>query len=291
LDTLKVPVPLRLSVLLLLGALLVSASGCSFRRVVRHSDIPYQAIDPATRTPEQSLNVFAPRNQQELHPVLVFIHGGSWNSGRKEQYKFLGRNWARKGVVTVIIDYPLSPQATYHQMAGSAARAVQWVQQHIREYGGNPDRIFLSGHSAGGHLASLISLNNAYFDSLGMANPVKGTILIDAAGLDMYGYLLEEKFTSGHTYLNTFTSDPERWKDASPIFHLRRGMPPMLIYRGGKTYPSIEKSTEKFVSALRAYEPNPRYTIQKGRRHIPMILQYIFPWNPRYAEIRRFMEE
>jgi acetyl esterase/lipase len=286
----KVPVS-QLVCSLLLGALFVSTSGCVFRRVVRTKDLAYVKADAATRKAEQRLNIFAPRKPKELKNVLVFIHGGRWNSGDKDQYDFFGNRWARKGVVTVIIDYPLSPQASYNQMATSAAQAVQWVQQNIRQYGGDPNRIFVSGHSAGGHLASLISLRNEYFDSLQIKNPIKGTILIDAAGLDMYGYLQEQGFEDGHTYLKTFTANPQEWKKASPIFHLHENMPPMLIYRGGSTYSSIEKSTEKFVSALKNYVPRPRYQVQPGKGHIGMITQFFFTWNPRYDEILRFMEE
>ncbi|GAB3173565.1 alpha/beta hydrolase [Telluribacter humicola] len=274
-----------------LCVLILSVSGCAFRRVNRVNDIPYAHADPATGTADQKLNIFAPRTRDGLKSVLVFIHGGSWNSGDKDLYNFFGNRWARKGVVTVIVGYPLSPQANYQQMAAASAKAVKWVKENIRQYGGNPERIFVSGHSAGGHLAALISLDNTYFDSLGIANPIKGTILIDAAGLDMYGYLMEQKFDSSHTYLKTFTTSPAIWKKASPIFHLHEGMPPMLIYRGGKTYPSIIKSTERFITALDTYVPEPNYHIQEGKGHIGMILQFFFTWNPRYDQIRRFMEE
>jgi len=68
-------------------------------------------------------------------------------------------------------------------------------------------------------------------------------------------------------------------------------MPPMLIYRGGKTYPSILKSTEKFMKALKEFDPNPNYHILKRKKHVPMITQFFKPWNPRYREIIRFMKE
>lgn len=271
--------------------LVLSVSGCAFRRAVSTRNIPYAQADTARGIKEKQLSVFAPRKRNNSRNVLLFIHGGNWNSGTKDLYSFLGNRMARKGVVLVVIDYPLSPEANYDQMAAYSARAVHWVQQNISRYGGNPDRIFVSGHSAGGHLASLISLRNEYFDSLRTRNPIKGTILIDAAGLDMYGYLREKGYGEGHTYMKTFTADPQEWKKASPILHLHENMPPMLIYRGGKTYPSIEKSTEKFIPALKNYVPSPRYKVQPGKRHIGMITQFFFTWNPRYREILRFMEE
>ena len=170
-----------------LGVLLVSAPGCSFRRIIRAKDIVYRDANPITQTGPQHLNVFAPRKTDGPTEVLIFVHGGSWRSGRKGLYSFFGKRLARKGVTAVIIDYPLSPEAQYNEMAASVAQAVEWTQQHIEEYGGSADKIFVSGHSAGGHLASLITVRDAYFDTLGITNPIRGTVLIDAAGLDMYG--------------------------------------------------------------------------------------------------------
>jgi hypothetical protein len=71
------------------------------------------------------------------------------------------------------------------------------------------------------------------------------------------------------------------------LYHLHTSMPPLLIYRGGNTYPSIEKSTERFVSALREYVPAPTYHVLKGKHHIPMITQFFWTWNPRYKEIKK----
>ncbi len=251
----------------------------------------YRAANPVTGTGTQQLSVFASRNADEPTEVFVFIHGGSWKSGRKELYSFFGKRLARKGVTAVVIDYPLSPKAQYDEMATSATQAVQWTQQHISEYGGDPDKIFVSGHSAGGHLAALITLRDAYFDTLDTDSPIRGAILIDAAGLDMYGYLKDHENDEDRKYLATFTKDSITWRKATPLFYLHPNVPPLLIYRGGKTYPSIIKSTETFVDTLRNYVPNPRYYVQKRKKHIPMILQFLFPWNPRYQEITQFMKE
>ncbi|WP_229215131.1 alpha/beta hydrolase [Dyadobacter bucti] len=274
--------------LVMLCAFLLTLSGCSFKRISRSKDIVYQLADQ--KIPEQKLNIFAPKKHAQDKNVLIFIHGGNWNSGRKSQYNLIGRHWAKKDIVTVIIDYPLSPAANYETMAEASAQAVKWVKENISKYGGNPERIFVSGHSAGGHLAALISTDDQYFKNLGIENPIAGTILIDAAGLDMDGYLQEEKFEKGHTYMNTFTSDPAIWKKATPLYHLHKSMPPMLIYRGGKTYPSISKSNEKFIASLKEFAPETTYRVQKNKKHVPMITQFFNPWNRRYGEIIEFIK-
>jgi acetyl esterase/lipase len=248
----------KISTLLFSSLLLVTFTGCAFKRVTRSKNITYLNADSANHIAAQKLSVFAPHRHDSLKNVLVFIYGGSWNSGKRSLYSFLGNRMARKDVVTVIIDYPKSPAVNYDVMATDAAIAVKWVQENIGHYGGNSNKIFISGHSAGGHLASLIMVRNNYFDKLGIVNPIKGAILIDAAGLDMYGYLKQENFSEGNSYLQTFTNNPATWKEASPLYHLHPGMPPMLIYLGGKTYPSIKVSNEKFVVALKnlGYHPD-----------------------------------
>ena len=266
------------------------SNSCAFRSIKRTKGIEYVKSDPSNPISGQKLNVFSPGKSEAKNDVLIFIHGGNWRSGRRYMYNFLGSRMARKGIVTVIISYPLSPKATYKEMAFSSALAAKWVKEHISSFGGNPEKIFISGHSAGGHLAALISVDNQFFDSLHIANPIKGTILIDAAGLDMYSYLKKENFDKDHTYLKTFTADPANWKKASPVYLLHPGMPPFLIYQGGKTYPSIKKTNEIFIHKLLPIAPATQHYILKCKRHIPMITQFFNPWNARYKEIIAFMK-
>ncbi|MDB5201419.1 MAG: esterase [Ferruginibacter sp.] len=263
------------------------AQSCAFKRIDRSKNIVYL---PATASRvEQTLNVFSPRKKQGGE-VMIFVHGGNWNSGRKGLYSFFGTRFARKGVTTVVVDYPKSPAAGYDEMAIDIAEAVKWVSLHIGDYGGDTGKIFISGHSAGGHLAALVAIKPEYFQRLKMANPLKGIVLIDAAGLDMYTYLKEESFEEGHTYLKTFGTDPASWKAASAMYFLHKDMPPMLIYRGGRTYLSIEQSHDRFISALKNFVPAPDYHVLKGKKHVPMILQFFNSSNPRFAEIISFMK-
>lgn len=269
---------------------IVGLCSCAFKSINRSKNITYLPADETANKPAQTLNIFSPQKSAQLKEVLIFVYGGSWNSGRKEIYNFFGTRWARKDVVTVVVDYPKTPKAGYDEMAIDVAKAVKWVKENIKNYGGNPDKIFISGHSAGGHLAALVAIKKEYFSRVGIANPLKGIILIDAAGLDMYGYLKSENFEPGNSYLNTFSNDPKIWKEASPIYFLHKDMPPLLIYRGSRTYPSIEVSNEKFVTALKAFVPDPNYKILAGKKHVPMIAQFFNTGNLRYKEIKTFMK-
>lgn len=256
-------------------------SGCATKKI---KDLPY-TIGSILNSPK--LNVFVPRQTTvEKMPVLIFIHGGNWNSGNKNTYGIYGRNFAKKGVVTVIPDYTLSPAANYELMTQQVAAAIVWVKTHIADFGGDPNRIFITGHSAGGHLAALAVMDPKY--GIG-SKSVAGIILNDAAGLDMNHYLEQNPPTDTNDYLTTWTPDPKNWKAASPIYFLNKETPPFLVYIGDKTYESIKVANDRFLKALHPFQPQV-VPIRLPKSHIPMVLQYFFPWSHRFEETIHFMK-
>ena len=232
------------------------------------------------------LNIYTNKESQSKSPVLVFVHGGNWKSGDKKQYGFLGRNFARKGIVTVIPNYTLSPKADYDSMTFEIAQVIQWVKKNISTYGGDSTQIFLTGHSAGGHLIALATLNPKYGIAKGT---VAGLILNDAAGLDMETYLKNNPPTEKNDYLTTWTADPKEWKKASPINYLDENSPRMLLYLGTKTYPSITSSNLRFLKELRKYQPDTK-RIELDKKHVGMISQFLNRKNERYEEYIDFMK-
>lgn len=264
---------------------------CSFKKISKSKNIAYQTGVPAKKIKELSLNIFTPNDSNDQKDVFIFLHGGGWNKGKKSTYSFLGKRMARKGVVAVIADYPLAPEATYNDMAIASVKAVKWIKENISNYGGKPDKIFISGHSAGGHLAALICVREEYFDSINISNPIKGVILIDAAGLDMHKYLTDQEALGKKNYQEAFTGDHKAWKEASPVYHVHKGIPPMLIYTGGKTYPNINSSNERFVTELTKNNIEFTHKVLKRKRHIPMIFQLYNSNNEMYNEMINFMKQ
>ncbi|WP_044510426.1 alpha/beta hydrolase [Hymenobacter sp. DG25B] len=278
---------LRTVLVLLLTGLL--ANSCTSFRT---RDIPYVASSAAdSDAAHQQLDVYAPRKQGPAkRPVVVFIHGGNWNSGSKSQYGFIGRELARQGMVAVIVDYRLSPAVQVPAMAADCARAVQWTVAHIAEYNGDPNRIFLMGHSAGGGLAALLATDNTLFTQLGFpTNPVRGAVLNDPAGLDMYDYLKKMQYPGDRQYLKSFGNDPAGWRQVSAMHHVTAASPPFLLFVGGHTYPSILHSSEAFRQRLQELGKAPGYTLQPGKNHIPMVLQLFWHHNIIYRQLRPFV--
>ncbi|WP_017258572.1 alpha/beta hydrolase [Pedobacter arcticus] len=260
-----------------------------FSKVKKEKDIAY-----ADKGTANLLDIYHQRNIKTQQDVIIFIHGGSWNSGKKDTYWFLGRAFARKGKVAVIINYPLSPDAKYQEMAFDCARAVTWVKQNIAKYGGNPDRIFVMGHSAGGHLAALIDADPTYFGKLGSPNPIKGVILNDPFGLDIHQYL-EHQINTDDAYipgfLKVFTSEPATWQKASPYNNIANIRNPYLMFMGGKTFESIKLQTPTFRDEMLKQGKIVSLEEIKGKKHIGMITQMIFGCNQLYDKIIRFMDK
>ncbi|MCC3156345.1 alpha/beta hydrolase [Hymenobacter sp. 15J16-1T3B] len=283
-------VPALLLVPLLLGAANEYAVARASHRSAEVAYVP--ATDPDYDAVRHRLDVYAQREGRAApRPVVVFIHGGSWNSGNKDFYRFVGRRLARLGLVAVVINYRLAPQVRVPQMADDCARAVLWVQAHIGEYGGDAGRIYLLGHSAGGGLAAWLATDDALFARRGQPrNPVRGVVLDDAAGLDMYDYLQRMEFEDDRQYLVPFGPEPAGWRAASALYHLRAGVPPFLVFVGEKTYPSITRSNETFRQRLAALGAAPPYHVLPGKKHAAMVLQLYWSDNVIYRELLAFIQ-
>ncbi|GAA4397968.1 alpha/beta hydrolase [Nibrella viscosa] len=279
-----------LSLIFIIPLILLISEYATARASRRTKDIPYVAAAESDFSPERhTLDVYSPRDGKG-HPVVVFIHGGSWNSGSKNTYTFIGRRLAKLGVVGVIINYRLAPAVEVPAMADDCARAVAWTQQHIADYGGDPNRIYVLGHSAGGGLAALLATKDDLFTSKGIAqNPVKGAILDDPAGLDMFDYLQKMEYPNDEQYLVPFGKDSTVWRTVSALYHLQPDTPPMLVYVGERTYPSILNSTAKFRRRLQQLGIRHQFTMLPGKSHIGMVLQLFWKDNVIYRDLLRFV--
>lgn len=289
----QVPAALITGIVLFLLLLIVSECAVA-RPSKRTKNIHYvAATSPDFSADRHVLDVYAPKRKSLApggYPVVVFIHGGNWDSGNKNLYSFIGRRLAKQGVVAVLINYRLAPDAVVPCMADDAARAVLWTTQHIANFGGNPARIFTMGHSAGGGLAALMATKDELFTKLGLArNPVKGAILDDAAGLDMYDYLQKMEYANDQQYLVPFGNDPAVWRSVSPMYFVGKSSPPMLLYTGGQTYPSITNSTAKFDKKLGEFGVTHTYTVLPGKKHIGMVTQLYWKNNVIYRDLLKFV--
>jgi acetyl esterase/lipase len=213
---------------LYLIALLALLSGCSttqflvanapteFDRIDRHANLAYG------NDPRQRLDIYAPRQARD-RPVVIFWYGGSWVKGRKSQYRFVGTTLAERGIVAVLPDYRLYPQVTFPAFDEDGARAVAWVEQHVRQFGGDPREIVLMGHSAGGHTAAFLAFNHEFLRKYG-ADPDS---IVGLVGLSGTYVLVPQDPTEKATFPPPYTE-----ADWQPIRFVDAHSPPTLLLHG-----------------------------------------------------------
>ena len=171
------------------------------------------------------LDLYLPKRRRDV-PVLIFVHGGGFTVGIKDQYAFMGQVFAARGIATAVISYRLSPKTTYPGHVQDVARAFAWAHAHIAEYGGRPDKIFVAGHSAGATLAALLGTDPVYLKEAGESlDHVAGVIPISG------------RFTpSGRSgmFQGAVPIDPDVVRNAAAIAHVAGPHPPFLILYGDR---------------------------------------------------------
>jgi acetyl esterase/lipase len=218
--------------------------------------LPY-AMEEGVAPDLLSLDVYAPAKAERL-PVMVFVHGGGWSGGDKGNAA-CGAEKARwfnaRGWVYASVNYRLSPAVVHPAHAKDVARALAFVHGNAARWGGDPDRVFVMGHSAGAHLAALVAtderLLGAGKEDLSM---LKGVVLLDGAGYDIPATMAMpgvDGVVAG-LFRAAFGDDPAAWKDASPMAHVAagKGIPPFLALTAAGRVASTSRSRE-LVEALR----------------------------------------
>jgi acetyl esterase/lipase len=155
-------------------------------------------------------------------PVVVFFYGGSWQRGEREQYRFVGRRLAENGVLAIVADYRTWPRAGFPDFMADAARAVAWTHAHATEFGGDPQRIFIAGHSAGAQIAGLLGTDARYLSSAGIG-------MRDISGV--IGLSGPYDFEITGQYVKIF-GPPSQWPDAQVVNFVDGDEPPFLLIHG-----------------------------------------------------------
>jgi acetyl esterase/lipase len=122
--------------------------------------------------PRQQLDVYVPTHQQGPYPVVLFFFGGSWNSGNRADYKFVGDALAARGMMVVIADYRLYPQVRYPAFLEDSAQAAAWTIRNLASFGGEPNHFYVMGHSAGAYNAAMLALDPRWLTQVGTSPKV-----------------------------------------------------------------------------------------------------------------------
>ena len=187
----------------------------------------------------QVLDVYSPKGAKGL-PVVVWIHGGGWQTGDKKDVQVKPQAFNDKGFVFVSLNYRLLPDVDMGTIVRDVAKGVRWVHEHISEHGGDPKRLLIMGHSAGAQLAALVCTDDRYLKGEGLSLAiVKGCVPVDGDTYDVPAIietaetrwrvhgLPKAKF--GHR--EKFGNDAAKHKDFSAVTHVAKdkGIPPFLL--------------------------------------------------------------
>lgn len=236
--------------------------------------------------PRQRLDVHVPKTPAARRaPVVVFFYGGRWQSGSRAGYRFMAEALTSLGVVTVISDYRLHPDVRFPAFVEDGARAVRWTRAHIAEYGGDPESVFVMGHSAGAHIAALLALDSRYLEAVG-GSPERLAGWIGLAG--PYDFL---PFTQD--YLKDIFGPPEHYPRSQPINFVDGGAPPTLLLHGTDDDTVLPKNTVHLAAALERAGVPVTMKLVPGKGHVSLLATLAAPLRFRpnvLDEIGRFIE-
>lgn len=248
------------SCLLLMG-------GCSSLQLLNTINLNGMSVDTKEFTygnlEEQKLDIYIPAQTAPNRPVVVFFYGGRWQSGSKEEYRFVGEALASRGLIAVIPDYRLFPSVEFPVFIQDGAEAVSWVMEHIDKFGGNSSQIYLMGHSAGGHIAAMLNLDERYLVSWQQhGEKIRGMIgLAGALDFKITDADIKQVFRAANSY-----------EESQPITYVDGSEPEMLLLHGE------DDTTLKFSNSLNLANKAERlggranFIKYEGMTHISILL-------------------
>jgi len=213
--------------------------------------------------PKQKLDLYVPNGLKTPAPVILFFYGGSWQGGDKGLYRAFGEAFTGKGIVVAVADYRVYPDVRYPAFVEDSADALAFLRKTVPAHGGDPNRIFLAGHSAGAYNAMMLVCDPAYLERvggdlswvrglIGISGPYDFLPLKDPALIDIFG--------------------GDRREDTQPISYVSKQYPPMLLVTGAKDKTVGPRNTKRMAAKLRSLGTDVTEIFYPNIGHIEIIL-------------------
>ena len=222
------------------------------RRLTVHTDIPYAEEN------RQRLDLYLPAEPASAAPVFLFLHGGGFREGDRAHYGFVAESFSKHGIVTAVASYRLADSHHYPAQAEDARAAVEWIWRHAAEYGGDPESIYVGGHSAGGILAADLGTDRSWMAASGIpARALRGIAPISG----VYDFR-----TDWPGYVTAYAPTPELRTRASPLAVLQDPVPNAVV-AAGSAEASIVPAARDLAAALSGHGVRTKTLILPGENH------------------------
>jgi acetyl esterase/lipase len=249
-----------------------------------HSKVPTVAIAYG-EDERQKLDIYVPEDKADAaYPVLVFYHGGAWRDGERDGYGFLGRAFAARGIVTVVADYRKTPKHRFPAFVEDTASSVAWVNANISKYQGDPEKLFIMGHSAGAHIIMMAALDKQWLAAEGL-DP---SIIKGAIGL-----------AGGYDFLPLTTDSSKialgQWPDLTetqPITYARADAPALLLLTGDADTVVKPRNSTSLQTKMEALGGKSELKIYAGINHADIVMAIARPFRskaPVIADVTDFI--
>jgi acetyl esterase/lipase len=251
------------------------------------ADIPYAAGGE-----EHKLDLYLP--EKKGFTTIVYIYGGGWHAGTRKSVTPIGQKLQSMGYGCAALSHRLMPPDKFPAQIEDVAEAFAWIHKHIGEKGGDPKRLIMMGHSSGAHLSLLLATDPKYLAKhklspadikavIGLSPPVNleqrpggigfGDALMGGKGADVFG------------------RDPAVMKDASPIQHVTKDLPPTLLIVGENDFPKLDEDAKAFVVKAKAEKVSATEYVAKGRNHMAVVRGLIEEKSDVLEKVKNFLEK
>jgi acetyl esterase/lipase len=190
------------------------------------------------------LNVYMPKKGSNS-PMVIWVHGGSWAFGDKDNMLYKAEYFTARGYVFVSVNYRLSPDVKHPVNAQDVADALVWLHENATHYSADSEKIFMIGHSAGAHLAALVSIDGKYLEkSGGNVSILDGVVLLDGTGYDITQLMKNANNKMKEWYTDSFGQTKKEWDQASPVNYIKpeHNIPPFMIAYADEQEPSQKQA-------------------------------------------------
>jgi acetyl esterase/lipase len=233
--------------------------------------------------PRGKLDVYLPRRVGPDTPVAVFIYGGSWQSGDRGFYRFVGATLASRGILTVIPDYRIYPAVRYPDFLRDNALAVRFVKRRAQQWGANPAKLFLIGHSAGAYNVAMLALDRRWLGEVGLDPRRDVAGVVGLAGPYDFLPLRDER-------LKIIFGPKDQRPDTQPISHVDGQGPPMLLLAGDKDGVVDPGNATRLAAAIQARGGVVETHIYPGIGHVGLLTAILAPFRRRAPVLQTMID-